>query len=575
MMCKYINISYNINGKGRMKMKKKIISLLTICLFIMGISTTAMAMNCPFMDENGASLENYLTKLWVGETIRADLDNYEYEVLEGAENIEIGAPYETYGKGIKLLNTGTAKIKVTSKENTEDSEIYDFIILPAEEPYVEYLVPNKIKIGYITEYMYTYHNCLLNSYSHGYDMSELTWNDWQSYFLMGINWGGAYATYPETRTVEGFLPGCATRPGTIHIAAKRDESTPYIVTIEEPVINTNLPQRVQVGTELQMTTSLDNTVLENKKIADVKYSYPDQRLPLAYQPKVEIVSGVELVERSNGDYSNILNSSENIKFTGEGTVVFKVVYEMVPIEKVSEPGSPVAIQDEAMYSPEKTFTVEVTTEGINSGEIVDQTNENVQVNTTGLDWDSICKNNQLDLSRNNVEVMISQDKSTQENSAKLEQRAQKEGFSVKAVYEILMSLYADGNKIADITDDFGNVYLNLYVGKDYAGKKAVVYQLHNGEEIITHSDLNVKEDGTVAITVNKLSAFAVAIENDSTAQTPVSGNKVNETTPKSNSHIESVATGDNANIVFWSVLCIIGGIVAIFLVRKNYIKRTR
>lgn len=335
-----------------------------------------MAMNCPFVAATGETLEKYLAKLWVGETIMADLDNYEYEVLEGAENIEIGAPYgiENYTRGIKLLNTGTAKIKVTSKENTEDSEIYDFTILPATEPYVEYLVPKKIKIGYTTDYMYTYHDCLLDSYSHGYDMSELTWNDWDSYFLRGINWGGAYGTSPETRTVGGFLPGCATRPGTIHIAAKRDESNPYVVTIEEPVVNTNLPQRVQVGTELLMTTSLDNTVLENKKIADVRYSYPEQRFPLAYQPKVEIVSGAELVERSNGDYSNILNSSENIKFTGEGTVVFRVIYEMVSIDKVSTFGEPVAIEEEAIYNPEKKITIQVKEKSQNNT----QSNKKIQ-----------------------------------------------------------------------------------------------------------------------------------------------------------------------------------------------------
>lgn len=41
-----------------------------------------------------------------------------------------------------------------------------------------------------------------------------------------------------------------TRPGTTRIEIEGNE--PYEITIEEPVINTNLPKRIQTGTKMQM-----------------------------------------------------------------------------------------------------------------------------------------------------------------------------------------------------------------------------------------------------------------------------------------------------------------------------------
>jgi len=46
---------------------------------------------------------------------------------------------------------------------------------------------------------------------------------------------------------------------------------------------------------------------------------------------------------------------------------------------------------------------------------------------------------------NYVEVILTQEEGAQENLAKSEKLSGREGYSVKAAYEILMSLYSDEN----------------------------------------------------------------------------------------------------------------------------------
>lgn len=54
--------------------------------------------------------------------------------------------------------------------------------------------------------------------------------------------------------------------------------------------------------------------------------------------------------------------------------------------------------------------------------------------------------------------------------------------------------------------------------KSFAGRSAIVYQLHNNDEIIVHEKLTVDTDGKLTVTVDKLSSFAVAVK-DSTNNT--------------------------------------------------------
>ena len=93
----------------------------------------------------------------------------------------------------------------------------------------------------------------------------------------------------------------------------------------------------------------------------------------------------------------------------------------------------------------------------------------------------------------------------------------------------------------------------------------------------------VKADGTVSITVDKFSTFAVAVseEKDTTIEKPgqtpgttnpptanpkpVSTDNKNKTTGAG-----SVKTGDETNIVYWMVICVIAIGVCGFFGRKKF-----
>ncbi len=228
-------------------------------------------------------------------------------------------------------------------------------------------------------------------------------------------------------------------------------------------------------------------------------------------------------------------------------------------------------------NPAETTLMEVT---VNLSGVNDQTKEEVSVDTSGMDIDSICKDNNV--SPDNAEVVVSQETPSKENSDKLAGEAASKGLKVTATYEILLKLFSQGNEIAQITENFGNVTLTLQAGKEYAGHKAVIFQLHNGQ-VIEHDGLTVKADGTVSITVDKFSTFAVAVseEKDSNIEKPgqtpgtanpptanpkpVSTDNKNKTTGAG-----SVKTGDETNIVYWMVLGMIALGVCGFFGRKKF-----
>ena len=228
-------------------------------------------------------------------------------------------------------------------------------------------------------------------------------------------------------------------------------------------------------------------------------------------------------------------------------------------------------------NPVETTLMEVTValSGVN-----DQTKEEVSVDTSGMDIDSICKDNNV--SPDNAEIVVSQETPSKENSDKLAGEAASKGLKVTATYEVLLKLFSQGNEIAQITENFGSVTLTLQAGKEYAGHKAVIFQLHNGQ-VIEHDGLTVKADGTVSITVDKFSTFAVAVseEKDSNIEKPgqtlgtanpptanpkpVSTDNKNKTTGAG-----SVKTGDETNIVYWMVLGMISLGVCGFFGRKKF-----
>lgn len=228
-------------------------------------------------------------------------------------------------------------------------------------------------------------------------------------------------------------------------------------------------------------------------------------------------------------------------------------------------------------NPAETTLMEVT---VNLSGVNDQTKEEVSVDTSGMDIDSICKDNNV--SPDKAEIVVSQETPSKGDADKLAGEADSKGLKVTATYEILLKLFSEGNEIAEITENFGSVTLTLQAGKDYAGRKAVIFQLHNGQ-VIEHDGLTVKADGTVSITVDKFSTFAVAVseEKDSTiekpGQTPGTANPpaVNpkpvstDNKPKTTG-AGSVKTGDETDIVFWMVISVIALGVCGSLGRKKF-----
>lgn len=243
-------------------------------------------------------------------------------------------------------------------------------------------------------------------------------------------------------------------------------------------------------------------------------------------------------------------------------------------------------------NPAKTTMMEVTV--LLSG-VKDQTKEEVSIDTSELDLDRICKEHNVDPGK--AEIVLSQETPDQKDTEKLTPKAGANGYSFVNAYEVLMSLYSEGNKIADITENFGKVTLTLQAGKNYAGYHAVVYQLHNGEEIIPHEGLTVDAEGMVTITVDKFSTFAVSVRNKSSVNnsgqstgnnqtlTNTPNNQTATNTPDNStptfsragtntSNAGSVKTGDPLDVVLWSMLCMISVGACMLLVRKKYYKHS-
>lgn len=130
---------------------------------------------------------------------------------------------------------------------------------------------------------------------------------------------------------------------------------PYEITIEEPIIKTNAPSEVKVGTTFNLAASLENTMLTNVKVSDAK-NIPGSRHKPAFQPKYEILEGRDLLRETDGDFSNMLFAREKLSFTGKGIVKIKISFEHMPL-CVNCINYPDIAAD--YYSPEKIITIQV------------------------------------------------------------------------------------------------------------------------------------------------------------------------------------------------------------------------
>lgn len=371
-----------------------------------------------------------------------------------------------------------------------------------------------------------------------------------------VGGGGLFPDVPESGPVQvvyhqgkgGFAIN-AINIGTVQVKcysstsaahAKEEPVAIYPVTIMTPTITTNVKGSYVAGDEITFSTTLEGIsdsfpegditkLTEEYRSANI---HDSDDVPFTYRAKTEIIEGSDLVAQSNVDYSQALRSTESLKFTGTGIVKIKVSY--VPVYYYEEHEIDDSGKDfvAATYSPSKTITIQVTPNVENA--VSDATGTKVNANMSGLALENIYKANGIDPDASDTEVVLSEGKVREADKEKLAVQAEKNGYTVTDVYEILMHVFVNGNKAAEVKENFGTITLTLQTDAKYAGQKAVVYQLHNGNEVIVHDGLTVGTDGKVSINVNKLSTFAIAVE------------------PQDNQN--AVPTGDEMNVLPWVVL---------------------
>lgn len=197
--------------------------------------------------------------------------------------------------------------------------------------------------------------------SHAFEASEVA-EDGSVEISVGEDWVSAFK--PVTITLQCAVVNSSS--GTII----KNIAEPYSVTVEEPVIGDNAPQAVNIGDSIQLTTELQNTALPNRKVSYCldpenyqelgsggKCFMGDGHHEAMYEPKVEVIEGQSLVTQSEQDYTNTLNTSEKLAFTGAGTVKLKVTYnQIINCSDIKE-----------TYNPEKIITIQVK-----GNEIVDK-----------------------------------------------------------------------------------------------------------------------------------------------------------------------------------------------------------
>lgn len=359
----------NLSNVWRRMRKKSLILLTSMLLMLCAGSMNVLAedvfdgaFRCVFGEFDYSSLK-------VGDEIGIKPNKFSYEVIEGEDCLEM----EPQGSGFEFTKLGTVKIKVTPLDGPETVEkIFEFHVI-SDETTIEYYVPESMKIGdgigaenEIVDDLFKIVDGNLCGELGG-NTSNLTWNSWQEHFITIGGWGGDFFG-DEYRTARGWLPGIASAPGVFPVSSemKPDEIVP--VVIEEPVITSNLPQQVLVGSTLDFTTALENTALVNMPVEETKRILKEEWFDLStgtkypqylgYEPSIEVIEGGEFIQRENQNYNNILSTSESVRFLKEGEVTFKVTYNMITVNGLGG-GAQLHASESATYNPETTFTVKV------------------------------------------------------------------------------------------------------------------------------------------------------------------------------------------------------------------------
>ena len=190
----------------------------------------------------------------------------------------------------------------------------------------------------------------------------------------------------------------------------------------------------------------------------------------------------------------------------------------------------------------------------------DDPEKGVKVDISSLDLSKIVDN----LDRHDVEVILQQEEASEAKTAKLKEQISSE-YEAVGSFDVQLLLSVDGGKTRELTDNFGSILLSLPVGKAYAGRKVIVYQLH-GNDILTYKDLTVDAEGNVTVKIDRLSVFTVAVqkagEDQNTSNTPAAQPHDTITSPK---------TGDEMSFVLWISLYAVVALASniVFYYRKK------
>lgn len=148
---------------------------------------------------------------------------------------------------------------------------------------------------------------------------------------------------------------------------------------------------------------------------------------------------------------------------------------------------------------------------IGNSSIVVETEQEVELDISEIDTNSICKKFEIDPETSATKIFFKQTEVNPEDWYVLEERIEADGNTAMNAYGVNMNLYVNDIEKGQIKDEFGRLTLDFYVGTENKGKEAVVYQLY-GDEVKSYKNLIVDENGKVSVSVTKLSTFAVALQ---------------------------------------------------------------
>lgn len=360
-----------------MKKGRWLAALLSVSLVLSAAVPTAWAasgsrtVTITSGDLDGPEPDGPTDGFWVGDQVTVTVaieDSQEISerpVLESSGNITLTVQDQTLSAGGRYRLEETVTIdftaagagsyfRIVADKGLATEKVYEKtglnVTAPTGEPTVEYTIPSRLKLGQSLapdlNSKHLFEIASVKNTPYAYQLYEYNADDiaQTGIFAYHHDWGGCGGRGHTSYILESLTR--TLRPGTAVFQAKTPSGAnlgnPYPVAVEEPVIESNAPAKIKVGSTLELHTALKNTALTSEKVEDAKkkeaYSSDDipGSHPLAFAPKVEILEGAELVTRSNGDYSNTLSSSETWTFTGLGTVKLKVQYATILPQNIPE-----------------------------------------------------------------------------------------------------------------------------------------------------------------------------------------------------------------------------------------------